>query len=214
MSLGNIDNMDTLPMTDSQLLSPVRPLGDLSALADSQTVGDDGQGKTGEEDDSEDSEDSEESEEEDTTTDEEVDGETLVVRHDSTVIEIDDDDLHGSVLSPQKVQPEQVSEDPTHQTCATFAPAAGDEQKAGNLSQGDHVLKDQAAQAIEQIMDSEEEGGVKPNESSKGVFQVGLGQVALGKLLLMKRFYSYMYETNPNSLQFTHYIQACQTMRC
>ena len=210
MSLGNIDNMDTLPMTDSQLLSPVRPLGDLSALADSQTVGDDGQGKTGEEDDSEDSE---ESEEEDTTTDEEVDGETLVVRHDSTVIEIDDDDLHGSVLSPQKVQPEQVSEDPTHQTCATFAPAAGDEQKAGNLSQGDHVLKDQAAQAIEQIMNSEEEGGVKPNESSKGVFQVGLGQVALGKLLL-KRFYSYMYETNPNSLQFTHYIQACQTMRC
>ena len=156
----DVDNMETLPM---ESMSPIGPMAPLMA---------------GEEDE----EGEEEGEEEESTTDEEVDDLEVIAVHDPDPIILEDSDVEPPIAptimeDSQSFEPEvndsQFDPAGTQQDVPQHSPPA---ESAGINGKGPEPPSDEMEQGlkdVENILDSEEEDGVKDAQSSKGVFQEG-----------------------------------------
>ena len=160
----DVDNMETLPM-ESQDMSPIRPMSPLLEGEESE----------------------EEGEEEESTTDEDVDDLEVIAVHDPDPIILEDDDVESPI--PPTIMEESQPFEPEVPD-SQFDPAGTQQdvpqesspaEPAGIIGKGlEPPSRDGGKGAppsdemdVEDILDSEEEDGVKGAQSSKGVFREG-----------------------------------------
>ena len=170
----DVDNMETLPM-ESQDMSPIRPMSPLLEGEESE----------------------EEGEEEESTTDEDVDDLEVIAVHDPDPIILEDDDVE-SPIPPTIMEESQPFEPEVPQESSPAEPAGiigkGLEPPSRDGGKGAPPSDEMD---VEDILDSEEEDGVKGAQSSKGVFQEGTWNCLSALVGFFK------HETNINTLNWS-----------
>ena len=162
-----MDQMDTLPMPEDDMMSPINRMAALS-LESPQTgkvqPGQDGKDLVGDDD-----VEAESAEEEDKTSDEEVHVLETVALHSDICIDILSED--ESILSPQK--PSAKVLDPAasvNDGASQQDPCASAGSTEGKKDPCESTEIEEKPKNIEEILDSDED---KPEDSARGVFKVG-----------------------------------------